>query len=85
VHGFWGIVAAIPTPGAPPLSITLNPQLSTITVSWPSPSAGWNLRRRSSLDTANWTTPPETVNDDGTNRFILIAPPAGNRFYRLIR
>jgi len=27
---------------------------------------------------------PEPVNDNGTNKFILVQPPVGNRFYRLI-
>jgi hypothetical protein len=31
----------------------------------------------------NWVSPPETVNDYGTEKFILVNPPAGNRFYRL--
>jgi hypothetical protein len=39
----------------------------------------------SGLDTTNWVTPPESVNDNGTNKFILVAPPAGNRFYRLFK
>jgi hypothetical protein len=37
------------------------------------------------LGTTNWAAPPETVNDNGTNKFILIAPPTGNRFYRLFQ
>ena len=36
--GFWALIAAVQTPGAPLLTITFNPQLSTINVSWPSPS-----------------------------------------------
>jgi hypothetical protein len=28
-------------------------------------------------------TPPETVTDDGTIKFIIVNPPLGNRFYRL--
>jgi hypothetical protein len=51
VSGFWGIVAVVQTTNAPLLSITLNPQLATITVSWPSPSAGWSPQQNSSLAT----------------------------------
>jgi len=80
--GFWTIYA-VPTPGVPLLTITLNPQLSTVTVSWPSPSAGWDLQQNTDLNTPNWTTPPETVTDNGTQKFILVNPSLGNRFYRL--
>jgi hypothetical protein len=80
--GFWGIIAAVQTPGAPLLAIT-HTETNTVIVSWPSPSAGWNPQQNSSVDTTNWVTPPESVNDNGTNKFILIAPPTGNRFFRL--
>jgi hypothetical protein len=40
-------------------------------------------RHALAMGTTNWVTPPETVNDNGTNKFMLIAPPTGNRFYRL--
>jgi len=32
----------------------------------------------------NRTRPAENVSDNGTNRFIIVNPPAGKRFYRLI-
>jgi hypothetical protein len=79
--GFWGIIAAVQTPGAPLLTITRSG--NGVTVSWPSPSAGFNLQQRTNLNTANWVTPSETVSTNGTNKFILVNPPTGNRFYRL--
>jgi hypothetical protein len=51
--------------------------------SWPSTATGWNLQQNADLTTTNWTAPPESVTDDSTNKFILVNPPAGNRFYRL--
>ena len=33
--------------------------------------------------TSNWVTPAETVQDNLTNKFIIVNPPTGNRFYRL--
>jgi hypothetical protein len=27
----------------------------------------------------------ETPSDDGSNKFIIVNPPIGNRFYRLIK
>src|SRR5262245_2970480 len=42
--GFWAIVSAIQTPGAPLLSIRLT-QTNTVVVSWPSPSIGFALQQ----------------------------------------
>jgi hypothetical protein len=80
--GFWRVVAAIQTPGAPWLTITRSATNSVI-ISWPSPSTGFALLQNTNLNTTNWVSPPEPVNDNGTERFILVNPPAGNRFYRL--
>ena len=70
------------TPGAPLLRIFLT-TTNTAVVSWPSAATGWNLQESADLTTTNWTAPPEGITDDGTNKFILVNPPAGNRFYRL--
>ncbi len=79
--GFWAITA-VQEPGAPVLSVRLT-ATNTVMVWWPSPSAGWVLRQNTDLNTTNWVTPPEPIQDDGTNRFIIVNPPVGNRFYRL--
>jgi hypothetical protein len=80
--GFWSLYA-VQTPGAPALRISLTSS-NTAIVSWPSPSTGWNLQQNTDLSTTNWTTPSETVNDNGTNRFIVVSPPVGKRFFRLL-
>jgi hypothetical protein len=79
--GFWALYA-IQTPGAPRLTILLTPT-NTAVVSWPSPSTGFGLQQNIDLNTTDWVTPSETVNDNGVTKFILVNPPAGNRFYRL--
>jgi hypothetical protein len=61
-----------------PLLSVIRTTTNTILVSWPSASTGWSPQQNSSLDSTNWVTPPETVSDNGTNRFILIAPSAGS-------
>ena len=82
--GFWGVVSAVQTPGAPLLTITLNPQLSTINVSWPSPSTGWNLQQNTnSVSSLNWSNVTSGILDDNTTRTLIVNPPTGNRFYRL--
>jgi hypothetical protein len=79
--GFWALFA-LQTPGAPVLSIKLT-ITNTAVVYWPSPSSGYNLQVNTNLATANWVTPAETVQDNGTIQFIIVNPPAGNHFYRL--
>jgi hypothetical protein len=79
--GFWALYA-VQMPGAPLLTIFLT-TTNTAVVSWSSPSSGWNPQQNSVLTSTNWITPPETINDNGTNRFIIVNPPTGNRFYRL--
>jgi hypothetical protein len=80
--GFWGIIAAVPTPGAPALAITRTATNSVI-ISWPSPSTGWTLQQNGDLNTTNWAEEPTTPSDDGNTKSVTVAPPVGNRFYRL--
>ena len=79
--GFWSVVAAIQTEGAPLLTITRS-NLSVI-VSWPSPSTGFVLQEAASLGNATWVNVAQTPVDNGTNKSITITPPVGNKFYRL--
>jgi hypothetical protein len=80
--GFWGIIAAVQTAGAPLLSIRLT-STNTVMVYWPSPSSGFNLQQNTNLATATWVAPSESVTDNGTLKFIVVDPPLGDRFYRL--
>jgi hypothetical protein len=82
--GFWGIVTAVQTPGAPLLTVRLTPT-GAVMVSWPSPSSGFSLQQVFDLNTTNWTAPSESITDNGTNNFIIVNPPTGNRFYRLLK
>jgi hypothetical protein len=82
--GFWGVIAAVQTPGAPRLTISSTGP-NALMVSWPSPSTGFLLQQNTALNVALWTTPPETVQDNGTVKFITINQPSGNRFFRLFR
>jgi hypothetical protein len=82
--GFWGIILAFQMPGGPLLTIHLT-QTNTVVVSWPSPSTGFLLQQNSDLNTSIWNTPTENIADNGTNKFIIVDPPTGNRFYRLFK
>ena len=81
--GFWGLIAAVQTPGAPLLSI-FRTTTNTIAVSWPSPSTGWTLQQNTnSGSSVNWSNVTATIQDDGTAKTLIVNPPNGNRFYRL--
>jgi hypothetical protein len=79
--GFWALYA-LQTTNAPTLRIFLT-ITNTAVVAWPSPSTGWRLQQNLNLSIPTWSTPAETVNNNGTEKFIIVKLPAGNRFYRL--
>jgi uncharacterized delta-60 repeat protein len=69
---------------AAPVSLRISfTATNTAVISWPYPSAGWSLQQNSDLRTTNWTATPQTVNNDGTNNFIIVSPHPGNLFFRL--
>lgn len=81
--GFWGVVAAVQTPGAPFLNV-FRTSTNTVAVSWPSPSTGWTLQQNTnSVSSVNWSNVTSGILDDGTTKTLIANPPTGNRFYRL--
>ena len=80
--GFWGIIAAVQSPGSPLLRV-LRSLTNTVVVAWPAPSTGFSLQQNTDLKTAVWTGITNTVNVVGSENQIIVAPPVGNRFYRL--
>jgi len=78
--GFWSLIAVVQTPGAPLLTITHSG--NSVTISWPSPSAGWTLQQNSDLTMTSWST-SGGISDNGTIKSITITSPTGNLFFRL--
>jgi hypothetical protein len=72
---------------APPPSLSIRLTVSnTVAVSWPSIATGFVLERNTNvLGSVSWSNVTDAIQDDGTNRFIIVSPPAGNRFYRLVK
>ena len=71
------------TSEAPSLSIFLT-ATNTVAVSWPSPPTGWNLQQNTNgLSSLNWSEVTDTIQDDGTNRTLIVNPPVGGCLYRL--
>src|SRR5262249_21152422 len=78
--GFWALVSAVQTPGAPPLYITHSG--NNVTVCWQA-TPGWNLQQNSSVKApANWSASSGVTTANGTN-YLNLANPAGNRYFRL--
>ena len=84
--GLWeGWIFKLPfldTP-LPKLSIAFTP-INKIIVAWPSSADGFSLQQNMQVNTTNWTSPAEAVNDDGANKFIIVTSPSGQKSYRLI-
>jgi hypothetical protein len=81
--GFWGVIAAVPTVGAPAITI-FRTTTNTVAVTWPSLSTGWTLQQNTnSVSSVNWSNITSGIADNGTTKTLIVAPPAGNRFYRL--
>ena len=84
--GFWSVLGAVPTPGAPSLLITNTP--GGAVVSWPLPATGFLLEQ-----TLQLTAPPGAIpwnpvpagsyQTNATHIFITVPMPSGHRFYRL--
>ncbi len=77
-------VGAVLTEGLPRLT-AWGTSTNTVVVSWPSPSTGFTLQQNTNISTTDWVGIPQTVTDDGTNKFIIVNPPTGKRFYRLVK
>jgi hypothetical protein len=85
VGGFWGITAAIQTPGAPLLSIErLN---GTVRIFWPLPATGFVLDQTAAMTppgaAISWSQVPFPYHTNATHISITVPAPAGNKFYRL--
>ncbi len=79
--GFWSIISAVQTPGAPLLRILLTTSNSVV-VAWPVSTPNYVLQQNVDIGTTNWTSTPSPVVVGNENQ-LLVIPPAGNRFYRL--
>ena len=79
--GFWALIQAVQTPGAPTLYISHSG--NSVTVYWQE-VAGWNLMQSGNLTTpiGNWSVRSSPTLTNGTN-YLTLVNPAGNLFFRL--
>jgi hypothetical protein len=82
--GFWGIVAAVQSEGAPWLTV-LHTSTNTVVVSWPLLATGWVLEATNALPSviAPWPLIAPPYETNGANLQFTEPSPAGNKFYRL--
>ncbi len=78
--GFWGIVAAVQTPGGPLLAIERLG--STVRVYWLRPATSFLLDQSLTV-TGTWAQVSFPYATNATHISITVPAPAGNKFYRL--
>ena len=78
--GFWGIVSAVQTPGAPLLSIARIG--GSVRVFWPKPATGFVLDQSLTV-TGAWSQVAFPYVTNTTDVSITVPSPVGNKFYRL--
>ena len=82
--GFWSLVAAVQTPGAPLLTITTT-TTNTVIVSWPLPADGWVLEQVGALvgNPPPWTQISLPYQTNTARCWMSVPAPEGKTFYRL--
>ena len=80
--GFWSLLAAVQTPGAPMLTITQTG--NSVRVSWPT-TAGFTLQTSGNLNPGAWTSFNATINTTNGISSVTLSLPAGNLFFRLMQ
>jgi hypothetical protein len=58
---------------------------NSVIVSWPAPADDWELQENPILASAGWTTVGATPLEVSGREQVVISPPVGNRFYRLVK
>ncbi len=82
--GFWGIIAAVQTPGAPYLWVALTPT-NTVAVWWALSETRWQLQTTRNLLTTGCVWTECSYQTNGGTCLRIESPPAGDKFYRLKR
>ena len=80
--GFWGIITAVQTPGAPYLWV-MRTTTNTVAVWWPVSETSWQLQAATNLVPPGSTWTSCSYQTNGANCVFIETPPTGNRFYRL--
>lgn len=80
--GFWGIIAAVQTPGAPFLTITRSG--ANVVLSWPLASSGFTLQQNGALNQPGaWSTVGTAPQTNGLNFNVTVPATGANEYFRL--
>ena len=82
--GFWGVISAMQTPGAPFLWVSRT-ATNSVLVWWAVSDTAWQLQATTSLMTTGSTWSSRTYTTNGAYCVYAESPPTGNRFYRLYK
>lgn len=81
--GFWSLLAVSSLSG-PRLTIVCT-GTNTAVVSWPASAGDHQLQYNTNLDSTNWIAVGEMTHDNGSEKFILVNPVVGHRFFRMFK
>jgi hypothetical protein len=79
--GFWSIIAAVQTSGAPLLSITRSGTQAV--VSWSAPATGFVLEQSATLATNSWTASSATLTTNSGIISVTVTANHGYQYFRL--
>jgi hypothetical protein len=82
VGGFWGVIAAVQTPGAPYLWVTLT-TTNTVCVWWALSETSWQLQATTNLITTGSVWTEYSYQTNGASCCRIESAPTGTKFYRL--
>jgi hypothetical protein len=78
--GFWGVIAAVQTSGAPLLSVARAG--GGVRAFWSSSATGFVVDQSANVS-GGWSQVPYPYTTNGSEVSITVPAPTGNRFYRL--
>jgi len=78
--GFWSLISAVQSPGAPYLTITLSGNHAVL--SWPA-TAGFNLQDSASLMSGSWLPAFAALSTNNGTVSATVPAGSGYQFYRL--
>jgi hypothetical protein len=82
--GFWSLITAVQTPGAPYLRV-MRTTTNTVCVWWALSDMGWKLQATTNLLFAGsvWVDCPPPYQTNAMSIYYIESPPIGKKFYRL--
>ncbi|HEX5221703.1 MAG TPA: FG-GAP repeat protein [Verrucomicrobiae bacterium] len=77
---------SIPSAPIPPSLSIQQTMTNTVVVFWPAAATGFMLQQNTNgLNSANWSNVTSGIQNDGKNKTLVVNPPTGRHFYRLLK